>query len=108
MKIKGKSKNLDMIICASFWSRLKGNMGKKEINNVLFFPKCNSIHTFFMRTNIDVIMISKDNIVKFVYKNLSPYKIIWPKKDVYATVEFPALENNYQIGDKFVYENEDK
>lgn len=106
MKIKGNSKDWEVIPCTSFFSRLKGNMGKKEINNVLMFSKCNSIHTFFMRNSIDVVMISKDNKILYCYSNLSPWRIILPKKGVFATLEFPAGENAYQISDIIEYKKE--
>ncbi len=106
MKIKGKTKDWEVVSCTSFFSRLKGNMGKKRINKVLLFPKCNSIHTFFMKKEIDVVMISKDNVVLYCYNNLSKWKIIFPKKGVYATLEFPTGENIYQINDKIEYKKE--
>lgn len=107
MKIKGKSKYWEIIECINFSKRLKGNMGKKEIKEVLLFPKCNSIHTFFMKKKIDIVMIDKNNIVRFYYNHLSPYKIIWPKKNVYSTLEFPEGENIYQINDKIIYKKEE-
>ena len=61
MKIRGKTKVLEVILCNHFWDRFKGNMGKKNIQNVLVFPKCNAIHTFFMKENIDVILTDKDD-----------------------------------------------
>ena len=35
--------------------------GTKNINKALLFNHCNSIHTFFMKSNIDVILCNKDN-----------------------------------------------
>lgn len=106
MKIKGKSKDWDILPCTNFFNRLKGNMGKKKIDTVLLFPKCNSIHTFFMKANIDVVMIDKENNVLYCYNNLSKWKIILPKRKVFATLEFPSGENIYQINDKVEYKKE--
>ena len=61
MKLVYKEKEIELIDCVSFYSRLKGFMFKKNINNAILFNKCNSIHTFFMKENIDVIMCDKDN-----------------------------------------------
>ena len=76
-------------------------MFKKNINNALLFNKCNSIHTFFMKENIDVIMCDKDNNILYYYKNLGKNKIIWPKKKVYKTIELPVnyfdILNNTKI-----------
>ena len=97
--IRWKSINFDLRVCYTFNERLKGNCGKKEITTVLCFPRCNSIHTFFMRQKIDVIMLDINKKVKYVYKEIKPWKVIWPKKGVYYTIEFPAGENIYQIND---------
>ena len=61
MKLIYNNKEIELIDCVSYYSRLKGFMFKKNINNALLFNKCNSIHTFFMKENIDVIMCDKDN-----------------------------------------------
>ena len=52
---------------------------EKNINRALLFDKCNSIHTFFMKENIDVIMCDEDNKILFYYKDLPRGKIILPK-----------------------------
>ena len=51
-------------------------MMEKNINRALLFDKCNSIHTFFMKHNIDVIMADKNHRVIGIYKNVSKNKII--------------------------------
>ena len=90
MKLVYKEKEIELIDCVSFYSRLKGFMFKKNINNALLFNKCNSIHTFFMKENIDVIMCDKDNNILYFYKDLKKNKIIFPKKNVYKVIETPS------------------
>ncbi len=82
--------------CCSFNSRFMGLMFVKDFDYCLRFLNCRSIHTFFMKTKIDVIMTDKDNNVLFIFRNLSPWKVILPKKGVYTTYEFPAgsIKNN--------------
>lgn len=75
-------------------------MFKKEIKEGLCFPKCNSIHTFFMKINIDVIMTDKDFNILYIYKNLKPNKIILPKKNVYYTFELPVNKSNFKLNEK--------
>ena len=90
-KIKiGNFQNIKIYECINFYNRLTGLMFKKNINYGLLFKKCNSIHTFFMKENIDVIMTDKNNKILYYYNNLKPNKIILPKKGVYNTYEFPA------------------
>ena len=90
MKLVYDNKEIELINCVSFYSRLKGFMFKKNINNALLFNKCNSIHTFFMKENIDVIMCDKDNNILYFYKDLKNNKIIFPKKNVYKVIETPS------------------
>lgn len=99
MFLKVKNKNLELVICNSFKSRLLGNMFKENIDNILCFPKCNSIHTIFMKSPIDIVMLNKEKKVIHIINNLKPYKITFPKKNVYYTLEFPNNENIYNIND---------
>jgi uncharacterized membrane protein (UPF0127 family) len=95
MKLIYENKNIDIIDCNTFFSRLIGFMFKKNITNALLFNKCNSIHTFFMKSNIDVIMCDKENNIIHYYNNLKKNKVILPKKKVYRTIELPV--NYYDI-----------
>lgn len=85
-----KINNINVKMCKSFSSRFFGLMFKKNFDYGLIFPKCNSIHTFFMRENIDVFMTDIDGNILYTYKNLKPNRIILPKKNVYYTLEFPS------------------
>ena len=98
MLLEYNNKKIKIVNCVSFFSRLKGFMFKKEINNALLFNKCNSIHTFFMKCNIDVIMCNKDNKILYYYNNLGKNKVILPKKGVYKTIELPVNYFDIEIG----------
>ncbi|MCI8777633.1 MAG: hypothetical protein HFI87_00550 [Bacilli bacterium] len=100
MKIIWNNMEINIIMCKNFKTRLLGLMFKKEkIDYALCFPKCNSIHTFFMKQNIDIVMTDINNTVIYVIKNLKPWKIILPKKNVFYTYEFSANLVDYKIGD---------
>ncbi len=73
----------------TFLKKLKGLMFVKNFNYILKF-KTNGIHTFFMKTNIDVVLTDKNNKILYIYENLKPNKIILPKKNVKYTYEMPA------------------
>ena len=75
-------------------------MFKKSFNYGLCFPNCNSIHTFFMKESIDVIMTDKDYNILYIFNNLKPNKIILPKKNVYYTFEIPVNKLNLKINEK--------
>lgn len=72
----------------------------KNIDKALLFNKCNSIHTFFMYKNIDVIMCNKDNRILYYFNNLKKNKIILPKKGVYKVYETPSNFFKIKIDDK--------
>lgn len=88
--------SVEIKYCNSFKSRLMGFMFKKNFDYALCFPKCNSIHTFFMREKIDVYMTDKDYNILYIKKNMKPWKVILPKKGVYYTFEFPINKVDYK------------
>ena len=81
---------IDIYEAKNFFERLFGLTFKKNINYGLLFKKCNSIHTFFMLENIDVVMTDKSNRVLYIKKNMKRNRIILPKRGVYNTYEFPS------------------
>ena len=100
MKLKIDQNKIKVYYVDKFYNRFIGLMFKKNIDYCLCFPKCNSIHTFFMLESIDVIMTDKDNNILYTYKNLKPWKVILPKRNVYYTYEFHnnyIEKNDYQI-----------
>ena len=88
MKIIVNNKEYNVIEANNFIKKFIGLMGKKNINKGMFFPKTNSIHTFFMRDNIDVIMINKDKKIIYYQTSVKKNKIII-KKEAHDTIEFP-------------------
>ena len=78
-----------------------GLMFQEEIKEIICFPKCNSVHTFFMKVPIDVFMLDEKFKILKISKSVKPYRIVLPKKDVYYVVETPIDHFNYKIGDKF-------
>ena len=102
MKLIYNNKEIDIYECKTFFTRLKGFMFCNKIDKALLFNKCNSIHTFFMKKNIDVIMCNKDNLVLYYYHNLGNNKIIWPKHGVVKVIELPVNYFNIKINDKII------
>lgn len=84
------NKKYKLYDCTTLYDRFMGFMFKRNINYSLRFKRCNSIHTFFMLEPIDVVMTDIDNNVLYIFKNLKPWKIVLPKKNVYITYEFPC------------------
>ena len=102
--IDGKNK-IELRYAKTYLKRLIGFMFKKNINYCLCFPKCKSIHTFFMRNRIDVYMTDKNNIVLYKYKDFKKYRVILPKQGVDKVFEFPVDKVNFEIGEKIKIED---
>ena len=100
MILRYNNKEIKLVNCKSFYSRLRGFMLCKNIDKALLFEHCNSIHTFFMYEKIDVIMCNKDNIVLYYYKDLDKNKVIFPKKNVSRVYELPVGYFNIKINDR--------
>ena len=100
MKLIYNNKEIEIYECKTFYSRLKGFMFSKVIDKALLFNKCNSIHTFFMKKNIDVIMCDKNNTILYYYHDLGKNKIILPKKGVSKVIELPVDYYKIKIKDK--------
>lgn len=100
MKLIYDDKSIDVTKCKSFFSRFKGFMLCKEIENAKIFDNCNSIHTFFMKRNIDVIMCDKNDTILYYFNDVNRNKIIWPKKGVFRTIELPVNFFDVKINTK--------
>ena len=57
---------IKVIEAKSFKERLFGLIGKKNIDYCLLFNHCNSIHTFFMKEKIDIVMTDKNNKIIYI------------------------------------------
>lgn len=82
----------------NFYLKLVGLMFKKNINYGMYFPSTNMIHTFFMKENIDIIGLNKENVITEIYANIRPNRIIVLKKSI-NVLELPQNESKkYYIG----------
>lgn len=89
---------------------MMGFMGKTDITYGILFPKCNSIHTFFMKEEIDVIGLNPQNEIIFLERNISRNKIIKINKEIKKTsiLELPKNTSlSFHIGDTLFFEFED-
>ncbi len=93
MYLKINKQKYNIIIANSFYKRLTGLMSKKNIDYGMLFPKCNSIHTFFMKENIDIVGINENNEVIYKYENLDKNRIIKINNNIKKTsiLEMPAF-----------------
>ena len=95
MRLLYNDKEIVLYECKSFFSRLKGFMFTKNIDKALLFDRCNSIHTFFMKENIDVIGFDNHGIIIFKAVNVEKNKVIVIKEQLKNTniLEMPAFKS---------------
>ena len=96
-----------MLIKKAFWfhQRLIGLSFKKKLKYAMLFKYTNSVHTFFMKVNIDIVAINEENIVIFKAVDVPKNKIISVKNKVRNTtiLELPRNTSKYlKIGQKII------
>ena len=89
MLFRSEYNGIKIVEAKGFKMRLLGFMFKKNINYGLLFKNCRSIHTFFMKNKIDVILTDKDDNIIKTYKSLEKNKIIIGQKKVKNVYELP-------------------
>lgn len=109
MTLKTNKKEYPIIVAKSFYKRLTGLIGKENIDYGMLFPKCNSIHTYFMKENIDIVGLDENNEVIYKYENLTKNKVIKINYETKKTsiLELPAgSSKKIKIGTILIF-NED-
>lgn len=109
MYLKTNKEKYDIIVADNFYKRLTGLIGKKNIDFGMLFPKCNSIHTYFMKENIDIVGLDENNEVIYKYENLDKNRVIKINYDLKKTsiLELPANSSKkIKIGSILIF-NED-
>ena len=93
--------NIKIINANSFFKRFKGLMLKKNIDFAMLFSnlKDSSIHTHFMRFDIDVYFLDKNKVI-FEKATLKPWKFYKPKKQASYILESKKDSLKLKIGDK--------
>lgn len=92
-------KKYEIITLKSFLSKLKGLMFEKnKITKIYLFKNCSSIHTFFMKQNIDICILDKNYKIVYLKENMKKNKILIKKG--YYTLEMPLnLTNKLKVGE---------
>lgn len=96
----------DRVVTAhSFCQRSIGLLGKREWakEKTLWIPRCNSVHTFFMKFAIDVVFVNKELKVTKICRSLTPGRITLPDLKATSVFEFSSTHNqlaNLNLGDQ--------
>lgn len=100
MQLRYQDKIINLVDCKSFYNRFKGFMMCRNIDKALLFRKCNSIHTFFMLKNIDVLFCDDNNVILYYYRNVSPNRVKLPKRKVTRVYELPVNYFDIKVHDR--------
>lgn len=90
--------------------RFMGLMFKKKIKYAIWFPYTNSIHTFFMKTNIDVVGFNREYVITYKAVNIPKNQLIMIKSKIKNTsiLEMPQNTSKLlKIGDKLTFVSKD-
>lgn len=94
-------------LARSFWIRNVGLMGQRYVRVPLLFPRCSSIHTFFMRIPVDIICLDSDNVVVNFRPNVPPWRVVLGGRSTKSILEAPAgfaRRHGLFVGDLIEYE----
>lgn len=91
---------MKIILADTFFKRFKGLMGKKDFEDALLFTNLtdSSIHTMFMRFEIDIYFLDKNKII-YDKVSLKPWKFYKPKKRAAYILETKKNKLKLEIGD---------
>jgi uncharacterized membrane protein (UPF0127 family) len=84
--------NLDIKIIEAngFYNRFAGFMLKKKPDYALIFRNCSSVHTFFMRFNLDIVFLDKGGNILKIKANIKPWRIVLPVEKSVDILEIPS------------------
>lgn len=96
--------DIKIIRADNFFKRFKGLMLKKDIDFAMLFSnlKDSSIHTHFMRFDIDIYFLDKNKII-FEKATLKPWKFYRPKKQASYILEAKKDSLKLKVGDKLEF-----
>jgi uncharacterized protein len=90
-------------VARTFLARFRGLMGVPSLapGAGLVIEPCSSIHTHFMRFPIDVLYVTRDQVISGIDRNLRTWRIGGFYKKVHYVVELPAGGAvGCQVGDR--------
>ena len=93
-------------VADGFWGRMIGLMFSKEMRNFdgLIIRHCNSVHTCFMRYEIDVVFFDKEYRIIKIIRNMKPWRITGFHFRASHVLELVAgnLSGSIHVGDQLI------
>lgn len=91
----------EVFVADKFWPKFWGLQFKKSIPDdfAYIILGCRSIHTCFMRFNLDAVFVDRRLKVIKVYRNLKPFSVTPLVKDAFAVIELKHGRLDIEPGD---------
>lgn len=112
MRIENRTRNTllgyDIKLVPGWWGRLRGFIGHKEPNpgeGILLIP-CDSIHTFWMKFDLDIAFLDHHGKVLEVIRSLKPWKWTRRVRGARSVLELAAGmidRSGTQVGDRLAW-----
>ncbi len=98
----------DVSVASNILKRIKGLLGTNELNigEAMWIRPCTSIHTFFMRFPIDVILLNKQNRIIALRKGLRPNRMTPIYLQAASVLELPEgiiCATSTRVGDEIEF-----
>ena len=99
-------------VADNIFTRTRGLMGRCALapGEGLLITHCPSIHMYWMKFSLDVVFVTRENVVTDFVENIAPGKIYVAKQQCgkpYAAIELPVgtiAQSRTQLGDKLICE----
>ena len=104
-KTTGKTLISRLEVAGTFWSRNKGLLGRKHLSSdqALLIPRCNAIHTFFMKFPIDLVFVNRKMVVTKTMTRVKPGRVVLPVWRAWSVIECCEgflTENPVRVGEE--------
>ena len=103
------NERININVAYSWKQKTQGLMFKKNIREGLLIPNCISVHTYFMKDNIDILFLNEKLAIEYIYQNIPKNKIIAVNEVINKTsvLELPKnTSKSLRIGDVLTFEFE--
>lgn len=76
----------------NLYERCRGLLGRKALapGSGMHISPCSSVHTFFMRFNLDLFFLDQSGRVVKIVQNVAPWRIVFGGLSAHSVVEVQA------------------
>ncbi len=104
----------EAVFATTFWSRFKGLMGKKRLDqgmDGLILLPCRGVHSFFMSMEIDVLFVGIGGEIVHIAHSLPKWSASRVVREAHYVVELPAgraKQTGTWVGQRILLEQPEK